>query len=235
MSVLTILRQPGFGGCGIYSFKPHVMRPNGREYAPSLYKKRKFVPKKGERMENDHMLKMQAINEYLSDTRQRFWTINEDYFEKQIPDIMLRISDRLYSRIGYAHSNPLGIVLSYRYLQKYGWNVMDDVFKHEIAHVYAYHFHGERGHRGRNFLDACSRMGVSPSARTNELFVEREKWYYRCRACGESIYTYKPLTKVEYCECSAPSDETMLIKVTKDQLGIPLNEFRARIKPKISV
>ena len=186
-------------------------------------------------MENDHMLKMQAINEYLSDTRQRFWTINEDYFDNTLPDIMLRISDRLYSRIGYAHSNPLGIVLSYRYLQKYGWEVMDDVFKHEIAHVYAYHFHGERGHRGTHFLDACSRMCVSPSARTNELFVEREKWYYRCRKCGESIFTYRPFTKVEYCDCCAPSDETMLIKITKDQMTIPLNEFRAHIKPKISV
>ena len=186
-------------------------------------------------MENDHMLRMQTLNEYLSDTRERFWTINRDYFSDRMPDIMLRISNRLYSRIGYAHSNPLGIVLSYRYLQKYGWEVMDDVFKHEIAHVYAYHFYGERGHRGTHFLDACRRMGVSPSARTNELFVEREKWYYRCRKCGESIFTYRPLTKVEHCDCDRPSEETILIKVTRDQLTIPVGEFTARIKPKISV
>jgi predicted SprT family Zn-dependent metalloprotease len=190
---------------------------------------------KGEPMENDHMLKMQTINEYLSDTRRRYWSINENYFENRLPDIMLRISDRLYSRIGYAHSNPLGIVLSYRFLDKYGWEVMDGVFKHEIAHVYAFHFYGERGHRGEHFLDACQRMGVSPSARTNELFVEREKWYYRCRRCGASIYTYRPLTRVEYCDCAGPSDETILVKVTKDQLSMPLSEFRARVKPKISV
>jgi predicted SprT family Zn-dependent metalloprotease len=186
-------------------------------------------------MENEHMLKMQAINEYMTETRERFWSINQDYFDSGLPDIMLRISDRLYSRIGYAHSNPLGIVLSYRYLQKYGWDVMDDVFKHEIAHVYAYHFHGERGHRGGNFLDACQRMGVSPSARTNELFVERRKWYYRCRKCGETIFTYRPLANVEYCDCSEPGEENIFVKVTKDQMTIPIHEFRARVKSKITV
>lgn len=186
-------------------------------------------------MENDHMMKMQSINEYLNDTRERFWAINGNYFDNQIPDIMVRISDRLYSRIGYAHSNPLGIVLSHRYLKKYGWEVLDEVLKHEIAHIYAYHFYGERGHRGEHFLDACMRMGASPSARTNELFVEREKWYYRCRKCGEAIYTYRPLTKVEYCDCGENCDETMLIKVTHDQMTMPLAEFRVRIKPKISI
>ena len=73
-----------------------------------------------------------------------------------------RISDRLCSRIGYAHSNPLGVVLSYRYLRKYGWEVMDEVFKHEIAHIYAYHFYGERGHLGSNFRNACQLMARVP-------------------------------------------------------------------------
>ncbi len=185
-------------------------------------------------MEND-VAKMQAINEYLSDSRERFVNINQDYFDNRIPDIMLRISDRLYSRIGYAHSNPLGIVLSYRYLEKYGWETLDEVLRHEIAHIYAFHFYGERGHRGSHFLDACRRMEVSPSARTNELFVERQKWFYRCRKCGEAVATYRPLRKVEYCDCCEPCDDNMLIKVNPDQMNMPLNEFRAHVMPKISI
>lgn len=185
-------------------------------------------------MENDRVMKMQAMNDYLNDTWQRVCHVNESYFNNEIPEIMVRISDKLTSRIGYAHSNPLGIVLSYKYLDKYGWEVLDEVLKHEIAHIYAYHFFGERGHRGHNFRDACRRMGVSPTARTNELFVEREKWYYRCRKCGVAISTYRPLRRVEYCDCGDECDETMLIKIHKDQLDIPLKEFRAHIKPKIT-
>ena len=165
----------------------------------------------------------------------RFNLINEAYFDNQIPDIMLRISDRLYSRIGYAHSNPLGIVLSYRYLEKYGWEVLDDVLKHEIAHIYAYHFYGERGHRGRNFREACRRMGVSPTARTNDLFVERQKYYYRCRKCGIVHSFFRPLSLVRYCECDNPCDYTMLIKVNAEQANMPINEFRIKIKPRVSV
>ncbi len=168
-------------------------------------------------MENDRALRMEIINNYLNDTRERFCQINESYFDNRIPDIMLRISDRLCSRIGYAHSNPLGVVLSYRYLRKYGWDVMDEVFKHEIAHIYAYHFYGERGHLGSNFRNACQLMGVSPTARTNDLFVEREKWHYRCRACGQVFSTYRPFSRVEYCDCGEASDKTMLIKVTAEQ------------------
>jgi predicted SprT family Zn-dependent metalloprotease len=186
-------------------------------------------------MENDRALRMEIINNYLNDTRERFCQINESYFDNRIPDIMLRISDRLCSRIGYAHSNPLGVVLSYRYLRKYGWDVMDEVFKHEIAHIYAYHFYGERGHLGSNFRNACQLMAVSPTARTNELFVEREKWHYRCRACGQIFSTYRPFSRVEYCDCGEASDRTMLIKVTAEQMTIPLNEFRAHVSPKITV
>ncbi|MCD1294076.1 sprT domain-containing protein [Methanocella sp. CWC-04] len=187
-------------------------------------------------MENDNDAKMQNLNEYLLDTRERFCAINSDYFDNEIPDIMVRISDRLYSRIGYAHSNPLGIVLSSRYLEKYGWETLDEVLKHEIAHIYAYHFYGERGHRGENFREACKKMGVSPSARTNDLYVEREKWHYRCRNCGQTISTYRPLRSVEYCDsCDGTSDETMLIKVNKDQIDMPLNEFRKKVRPKINV
>jgi predicted SprT family Zn-dependent metalloprotease len=178
---------------------------------------------------------MEIINNYLNETRERFCTINESYFDNRIPDIMLRISDRLCSRIGYAHSNPLGVVLSYRYLRKYGWDVMDEVFKHEIAHIYAYHFYGERGHLGSNFRNACQLMAVSPTARTNELFVEREKWHYRCRACGQVFSTYRPFSRVEYCDCGEASDRTMLIKVTAEQTTIPLNEFRAHVSPKVTV
>lgn len=186
-------------------------------------------------MDDNSVMKMQTMNDYLNDTRQRFCMINTTYFNNQIPDIMLRISDRLYSRIGYAHSNPLGIVLSYRYLEKYGWDVIDEVLKHEVAHIYAFHFFGEKGHRGRHFLEACRKMNVSPTARTNDLFVERQKWYYRCRACGEVYCTYRPLRTVKYCDCGDISDDTMLIKVNKDQADMPLNEFRRRIKPKISI
>lgn len=186
-------------------------------------------------METDRALRMEIINSYLNDTRERFYQINETYFDNRIPDIMLRISDRLCSRIGYAHSNPLGVVLSYRYLRKYGWDVMDEVFKHEIAHIYSYHFYGERGHLGPYFRNACQLMAVSPTARTNELFVEREKWYYRCRACGQVFSTYRPFTKLEYCDCGEVSDRTLLIKATKEQTTYPLQEFRARVRPKITV
>ena len=186
-------------------------------------------------MENDRALRMEIINTYLNDTRERFCIINESYYDNRIPDIMLRISDRLCSRIGYAHSNPLGIVLSYRYLRKYGWDVIDDVLRHEIAHIYAYHFYGERGHLGNNFRNACGRMDVSPMARTEDLFVEREKWYYRCRACGQVFSTYRPFNKVEYCDCGETSDRTMLIKATPDQTTYPLPEFRAHVSPKITI
>ncbi len=113
-------------------------------------------------MENDRALRMEIINSYLNETRERFCYVNETYFDRRIPEIMLRISDRLCSRIGYAHSNPLGVVLSYRYLQKYGWDVMDEVLKHEIAHIYSYHFYGERGHLGPNFRNACRLMAGVP-------------------------------------------------------------------------
>jgi predicted SprT family Zn-dependent metalloprotease len=186
-------------------------------------------------MENDRALRMEFINSYLNDTRERFCQINESYFDNRIPDIMLRISDRLCSRIGYAHSNPLGVVLSYRYLRKYGWDIMDEVFKHEIAHIYAYHFYGERGHLGAKFRNACRLMEVSPTARTNELFVEREKWHYRCRACGQVFITYRPFNRVEYCDCGEVSDPTMLVKVTPEQTTYPLHEFRAHVSPKITV
>jgi predicted SprT family Zn-dependent metalloprotease len=186
-------------------------------------------------MESKNEMNIQTLNDYLADIRSRFCAVNADYFDNRIPDVMLRVSDKLYSRIGYAHSNPLGIVLSSRYLEKYGWETIDEVLKHEIAHIYAYHFYGERGHRGENFREACKKMGVSPTARTNELFVDREKWYYRCRACGQTISTYRPLRTVEYCDCGKPSDNTMLIKATCEQVNMPLNEFRAHIKPKISV
>ena len=186
-------------------------------------------------MENDRALRMEIINGYLNDTRERFCHINESYFDNRIPAIMLRISDRLCSRIGYAHSNPLGIVLSYRYLKKYGWDVMDEVLRHEIAHIYAYHFYGERGHMGDNFRNACRLMQVSATARTNELFVEREKWHYRCRACGQVYTTYRPFNKVEYCDCDEISGRTMLVKVTPEQAAYPLPEFRAHVSPKITV
>lgn len=186
-------------------------------------------------MENEQSLKLEVINDLLSDTMQRFNLINEAYFEKQIPGIMLRISDRLYSRIGYAHSNPLGIVLSSRYLEKYGWEVLDEVLKHEIAHIYAYHFYGERGHRGSNFRDACKRMGVSPTARTNELFVDRQKYHYRCRTCGSVYSFFRPLSVVQYCDCGDACDATMLVKANNDQADMPVGEFREKIKPRISV
>ena len=186
-------------------------------------------------MEYDQALRMEIMNGYLNDTRERFENINETYFDNRIPDIMLRISDRLLSRIGYAHSNPLGIVLSYRYLDKYGWEVLDEVLKHEIAHIYAFHFYGERGHRGINFRSACDMMCVSPTARTNDLFVDREKCHYRCRACGQNYSTYRPFSTVQYCDCGENSDATLLIKVAQDQATIPLHEFRAHIRPKITV
>lgn len=186
-------------------------------------------------MENDRALKMDVINAYLNDSRERFCNINETYFENRIPDIMLRISDRLCSRIGYAHSNPLGVVLSYHYLKKYGWEVMDEVMKHEIAHIYSYHFYGERGHRGIHFRKACKMMEVSPTARTNELFVEREKWHYRCKSCGMVYTAYRPFNRVEYCDCGEVSDQTMLIRATPEQASYPLNEFRAHVSPKITI
>lgn len=186
-------------------------------------------------MENDRALRMEIMNGYLTETRERFESINETYFDNRIPDIMLRISDRLLSRIGYAHSNPLGVVLSYRYLEKYGWEVLDEVLKHEIAHIYAFHFYGERGHRGPNFRGACDLMRVSPTARTNDLFVEREKWHYRCRACGQTYSTYRPFSTVQYCDCGEKCEETQLVKITKDQTTLPLNEFRAHIRPKMAV
>ena len=195
----------------------------------------RFSQQKGEWMESDRALRMESINGYLNDTRERFCHINQSYFNNRIPEIMLRISDRLCSRIGYAHSNPLGIVLSYRYLTKYGWGVMDEVLRHEIAHIYAYHFYGERGHLGENFRHACEVMDVSPTARTNDLFVEREKWYYRCRKCGQVFTTYRPFNRVEYCDCGKVSDTTMLIKATSDQASMPLGLFRAHVSPKITI
>ncbi|HMK48390.1 MAG TPA: SprT-like domain-containing protein [Methanocella sp.] len=186
-------------------------------------------------MEYDRALRMEIINGYLSETQERFEHINKTYFDNDIPDIMLRISDRLSSRIGYAHSNPLGVVLSYRYLDKYGWDVLDEVLRHEIAHIYAYHFHGERGHRGAHFRNACKLMDVSPTARTNDLFVEREKWHYRCRICGTVYSTYRPFTSVQHCDCSAKSDGTILVKATREQIVLPLVEFRKHIRPKITV
>ena len=186
-------------------------------------------------MENDRAMRIDTINSYLNDSRERFCLINETYFGNRLPDIMLRISDRLCSRIGYAHSNPLGIVLSYHYLTKYGWEVMDEVMRHEIAHIYAYHFYGERGHRGAQFRRACELMSVSPTARTNELFVEREKWHYRCRSCGQVFTTYRPFNVVEHCDCGPACDGNMLIRVTAEQASHPLNEFRRHVSPKITV
>lgn len=186
-------------------------------------------------MENDRALRMEIINDYLSESRNRFENVNETYFDNRIPDIMLRISDRLSSRIAYAHSNPLGVVLSYRYLKKYGWDVLDEVLKHEIAHIYAFHFYGERGHRGVNFRTACDLMAVSATARTNDLFVERDRYHYRCRACGTTYSTYRPFGNVRYCDCGEHCDQTMLIKATNDQTTLPMHEFRAHVKPKLTI
>jgi hypothetical protein len=65
--------------------------------------------------------------------------------------------------------------------------------------------------------------------------VDRDKWHYRCRNCGQVYITYRPFKQVEHCDCGEVSDHTMLIRVTADQAAYPLNEFRAHVKPKITI
>lgn len=105
----------------------------------------------------------------------RLWTqrLREEYeqicflYNLKLKRPVIRI-DEMQSRWGFWDSESRTIALAERLIENYDWEVVLEIFKHEIAHqIVCEIFQDEEAH-GVLFKKACDRLGVSDWARKAE-------------------------------------------------------------------
>jgi hypothetical protein len=98
-----------------------------------------------------------------------FREANAAHFGGALPELPIRLSGRMRSRLGQlclepGTGVPLEIAVSRRHVERHGWNEVADTLLHEMVHLWQ-HVHGHAVDHRRTFRDKAREVGVVPAAR----------------------------------------------------------------------
>lgn len=93
--------------------------------------------------------------------------LNERHFGGTLSTIVLRLSDRMQTRLGEFQAphggDPAAIVISRRHLRRDGWSVVAETLLHEMVHQWQ-HETGQPLDHGVAFRRKARAVGISPAA-----------------------------------------------------------------------
>ncbi|MGD0485338.1 MAG: SprT-like domain-containing protein, partial [Gemmatimonadales bacterium] len=100
---------------------------------------------------------------------QLFRDANAAHFAGALPELPIRLSGRMKSRLGQLclspeTGEPFEITVSRRHVERHGWAEVADTLLHEMVHLWQ-HVHGHPVDHGRAFRAKAREVGVEPSAR----------------------------------------------------------------------
>jgi SprT-like family protein len=99
---------------------------------------------------------------------QLFGELNATHFQGQLPEIPIRISGRMRTRLGELRldrrtGRPLHIGISRRHIRRDGWIPVTDTLLHEMVHQWQAETGGPVDH-GRRFRQKAREVGIEPRA-----------------------------------------------------------------------
>lgn len=94
---------------------------------------------------------------------------NARYFGGELPELPIRLSGRMRSRLGqlcmrHDTGEPYEITISRRHLERHGWTETTHTLLHEMVHLWQ-HMNGHRVDHGPRFRAKALELGVVSSAR----------------------------------------------------------------------
>ena len=94
---------------------------------------------------------------------------NARYFGGELPELPIRLSGRMRSRLGqlcmrHDTGEPYEITISRRHLERHGWTETTHTLLHEMVHLWQ-HVNGQRVDHGPRFRAKALELGVVSSAR----------------------------------------------------------------------
>lgn len=100
---------------------------------------------------------------------QLFREANADHFGGALPELPIRLSGRMKSRLGqlclsHETGEPFEITVSRRHVERHGWAEVADTLLHEMVHLWQ-HVQGHPVDHGRHFRAKAREVGVEPAAR----------------------------------------------------------------------
>jgi predicted SprT family Zn-dependent metalloprotease len=136
----------------------------------------------------------------------REWQELQVYYRLQLPKPLIQVSDD-HSRYGTYDPLIHKLTISRLLIQNYSWDVVIEVFKHEIAHMLVFLRHSQttEAPHGPLFQEACDRLGVAPWARHATIEVDPAQAMQAHRVLREE--EERLLRKVEKLLSLASSNE----------------------------
>jgi len=98
-----------------------------------------------------------------------FREANAAHFGGALPELPIRLSGRMKSRLGQLCLEPrtgvpFEITVSRRHVERHAWGEVADTLLHEMVHLWQ-HVHGHPVDHGRAFRAKARELGVTPAAR----------------------------------------------------------------------
>lgn len=99
---------------------------------------------------------------------ERFRDLNARCFDGALPELPIRLSGRMRSRLGHlalrhGTGEPYEITIGRRHIQRHGWEEATDTLLHEMVHLWQ-HRSGLRVDHGPAFRRKAHEVGVVPAA-----------------------------------------------------------------------